>query len=468
MGSVEKWSPKVLIIPIEAQGHWAPVLPLLHQLVLKKIGFTVLTTAERCDELRSYGANGAYEGVEVEFLEVFTDPSTKGLGPLIVPAMMKDFESYRGSGGFDRSKYTCMIADMFLYFCQDLADEWGIPTYCLITSPSYFALVMLHGDKLVSGGWTPFDVEKRDKFIELPGLENFKGVDVPQAVVHLQPNAFEKFPSATRRAAGLLINSFQEFDGKSADNLRHQLQSNPFPGKGVPKVYLIGPLLLLPGLSGSSEVKKRVEENESIFWLDKQEMSSVLFICFGSVRALDNRMVSAVAKALEDTGVPFIWALRLPPDQVSKDNLLPRGFEERTQGRGLVLTSWVPQKEILLHPSVGGFLSHCGYNSVMESMLGGVPIAGFPIYAEQGMNARHMVNELKAAVEIKGRIREFEAEEIAVSITKLMKGKEGKEARTNMHNLRKSAYAAVAERGSSLQNLQAFLAEILEPSASCS
>ncbi|KAG6548855.1 hypothetical protein Mapa_009617 [Marchantia paleacea] len=458
MGSVERPA-RALLFPVVAAGHWGPFLQLMLQLATKKLNFTVLADQGRCDELKAYQAKGAFGTLDVEFLEVYTDPNTLSLREELVRAMWTNLESYISNGDLDPSRYTCVISDMFLYFCQDLADEWGIPNYYYVTCPSYFGLVLLHGESVLDGGWIPQNPVKQKKFVDLPGLEMFTGGDIPMAVKGMQPDLFHVLPRAIKGSAGLVLNSFEEFEKKPLYDLRHQLKLNAIPGKGPPTVFTIGPLLLLPAFPGPLNDTKPGEKSQSILWLDKQQKSSVLFICFGSQRALSQPLITRISNALEDTGVPFLWALRFPP-QSSKNESLPEGFESRTQSRGLVLTSWVPQQEILLHPSVDGFLTHCGWNSILESMLGGVPIATFPLYAEQRMNRRYMVNEVKTAVEIKGEHGQYEAKEIAAAILKLMKGKEGVEARQNMQIMKEMAYAAMAEGGSSNKNLQKFLAEV--------
>ncbi|OAE24477.1 hypothetical protein AXG93_1615s1310 [Marchantia polymorpha subsp. ruderalis] len=459
MGSHVERPPRALLFPVVASGHWGPFLQLILQLATKKLNFTLLADRGRCDELKAYQAKGAFATIDVEFLEVYTDPSTLSLRKDLVPAMWTNLESFISNGEFDPSRYTCMISDMFLYFCQDLADKWGIPNYFYVTCPTYFGLVLLHGEGIVDGGWIPQNPVKRKQFLDLPGLEMFTGGDMPMALTEMEPDLFHLLPRAIKGSAGLVFNSFEEFEKKPLSDLRDQLKLNAMPGKGPPTVFTIGPLLLLPGIPGALDDTKPVEKSESIAWLDKQQKSSVLFICFGSQRELPEPLITGIASGLEDTGVPFLWALRIPP-QSSKIESLPEGFESRTQSRGLVLTSWVPQQEILLHPSVGGFLTHCGWNSILESMLGGVPIAAFPLYAEQRMNQRYMVNAVKTAVAIEGEHGQYEAKEIAAAIMRLLKGKEGVEARQNMQIMKEMAYAAMEEGGSSHKNLQNFLAEV--------
>ncbi|XVF71102.1 hypothetical protein PTKIN_Ptkin12aG0008200 [Pterospermum kingtungense] len=146
-------------------------------------------------------------------------------------------------------------------------------------------------------------------------------------------------------------------------------------------------------------------------WLDKQPPSSVVFLCFGSNGSFGVDQVKEIARALEQGGHRFLWSLRRAPDAtngttaspIDYDNVeevLPEGFLDRTAEIGKII-GWAPQVTILGHPSIGGFVSHCGWNSTLESIWFGVPIATWPLFAEQQMNAFELVTELELAVEIK-------------------------------------------------------------------
>jgi len=133
---------------------------------------------------------------------------------------------------------------------------------------------------------------------------------------------------------------------------------------------------------------------------------------------------------------------------------LPSGFLERTKEQGMVVPSWAPQSEILGHGSVGGFLSHCGWNSTLESVVHGVPLITWPLFAEQRMNAVVMSEGLKVGV--RARVSEnglVERVEIAEMIKCLMEEEEGREMRKRMKELKEDAANAIKEDGSSTKTL---------------
>ena len=130
-------------------------------------------------------------------------------------------------------------------------------------------------------------------------------------------------------------------------------------------------------------------------WLDKQEKQSVVYVALGSEMTPTENDVTELAFGLELSGLPFVWALRKQHDSVD----LPDGFEERTRDRGVVWRNWAPQIRILSHESVGGFVTHCGWSSVIEGLRFGQPLIMLPLWGDQGLNARAF-GEIKVGVQI--------------------------------------------------------------------
>ncbi|KAL9263712.1 putative UDP-rhamnose:rhamnosyltransferase 1 [Drosera capensis] len=133
-------------------------------------------------------------------------------------------------------------------------------------------------------------------------------------------------------------------------------------------------------------------------WLDKQEKGSVVYVALGSEVIPSLQMLEELALGLELSQVPFLWALRkAKADEVSLE--LPNGFEVRVRDRGLIWRNWAPQLLILEHSSVGGFLTHCGWNSTLDALQFGRPFILLPIYADQGINSRFL-EEKELGIEI--------------------------------------------------------------------
>ncbi|MQL69030.1 hypothetical protein Taro_001314 [Colocasia esculenta] len=126
-------------------------------------------------------------------------------------------------------------------------------------------------------------------------------------------------------------------------------------------------------------------------WLGKQQPGSVIYVAFGSEVKLSCAQVHEIALGLEQCELPFVWALRSPFDKSDELKALPIDFEERNKHRGLVCRGWVPQVRILAHPSVGGFLTHGGWNSIVEGLALGRALVLLPLMFDQGLNSRDLV-----------------------------------------------------------------------------
>uniref|UniRef100_A0A7N2LDA0 Uncharacterized protein n=1 Tax=Quercus lobata TaxID=97700 RepID=A0A7N2LDA0_QUELO len=197
------------------------------------------------------------------------------------------------------------------------------------------------------------------------------------------------------------------------------------------KIVPVGPLVQDP--------VEKDEKKEIIEWLNGKEPSSAVFVSFGSKYFLSMEEMQEIAYGVELSMVNFIWVVRFPQgEKVNLQMALPKGFLDSIGDRGMVVEGWAPQKTILKHSSIGGFVSHCGWSSVMESMKFGVPIILMPMHLDQPVNAR-LVEALGAGVEVKrdtnGRL---EREEVAKVIRKVLVEKtpkrKAKELRENMEN----------------------------------
>nr|XP_027067788.1 zeatin O-glucosyltransferase-like [Coffea arabica] len=204
-------------------------------------------------------------------------------------------------------------------------------------------------------------------------------------------------------------------------------------------------------------------------WLDKQAPNSVIYISFGSSVSVSDDEAKEIAIGLEKSGQKFIWVLR-DADKVGifygevRKAQLPEGFEERIKGRGIVVSDWAPQLEILGHSSTGDFMSHCGWNSCMESISMGVPVAAWPMHSDQPRNSILMAKVLKIALLIRDWSRQ---DEFMTSITienavrRLMDSTEGEEMRQRAKELSKRVEESIRDGGDSRLEMDSFTAHIL-------
>jgi hypothetical protein len=257
-------------------------------------------------------------------------------------------------------------------------------------------------------------------------------------------------------ADGIIVNTVAELE---PGLLAAIAEGRCVPGRAPPPLYTIGPVLDF-GVRADD-----ASDEACVRWLDAQPRASVVFLCFGSLGWFDAAKAREVATGLERSGHRFLWALRGPPAAGSRhpsdadlDELLPEGFLERTEGRGLVWPKWAPQKAVLAHQAVGGFVTHCGWNSTLESLWHGVPLAPWPLYAEQHLNAFELVSAVGVAVamEVDRKRGDFvEAPELERAVRALMGGgEEGRRAREKAAEMKAACRKAVGEGGSSRVALQ--------------
>ncbi|KAL4599654.1 hypothetical protein ACB092_11G141800 [Castanea dentata] len=244
------------------------------------------------------------------------------------------------------------------------------------------------------------------------------GVAMTCFALHAMKNPGEDFPfpklhlhdymkvSFARSSNIVLIKTFRELGGKYIDLLSSLIER---------KVVPVGPL-----------VEDPVHEDEkakTIDWLDKKKGSSTVFVSLGSEYFLSKEEMEEIAHGLELSKVDIKWVVRFPLGEKFKlEEALPEGFLERVGERGIVVEDWAPQAKILRHSSIGGFVSHCGWSSVIESIKFGVPIIAIPMQLDQPLNAR-VVEEVDVGMEVKrDRDGKLERIEVATVIREVVMG----------------------------------------------
>ncbi|KAK6131858.1 hypothetical protein DH2020_034398 [Rehmannia glutinosa] len=208
----------------------------------------------------------------------------------------------------------------------------------------------------------------------------------------------------------VLIKTFRELEGKYIDFLSELTRK---------KIVPVGPLVQ----NNNNNNDNNNEKSDLIEWLDRKDRRSTIFASFGSEYFLSENEIEQIACGLELSGVNFVWALRFPTgENINIHEKLPLGFLERVGERGMVVEGWAPQQRILSHLSVGGFLSHCGWSSVMEGLYWGVPIVAAPMNLDQPLNAR-LVEEVGVGEEVvRSREGEIDRGEVARVVRNVVAG----------------------------------------------
>lgn len=287
------------------------------------------------------------------------------------------------------------VLDMFCTTMIDIANKFMVPSYIIFTSNAAFLGFLSHllvrHEKVGGVEFFPSDPDSVIPSFEHPVPTNV----LPGAVLDKTGGGYEAFlyhGTRIQECKGVIVNSFVELEPYAFDSVKG----------GSPTVYAVGPLL---------EDKKECNSTgwiEIKNWLDNQPLKSVIFLCFGTNGCFSEPQLEQMAIALERSGHRFLWSIRkqppkdtfgAPTEYTNLEDALPDGFIERVKEQGMVC-GWAPQVEVLAHGAIKGFLSHCGWNSILESLVYGVPIATWPLAAEQQLNAFGLVRELGLAVEL--------------------------------------------------------------------
>ncbi|KAL2923545.1 Zeatin O-xylosyltransferase [Bienertia sinuspersici] len=259
--------------------------------------------------------------------------------------------------------------------------------------------------------------------------------------------------------SGWLYNTSKVIDGKYIQ-LLEKLSAND-----KIKHYAVGPL-------NPVETKNTSEghRHKCLEWLDKQEKGSVIFVSFGSTTSMKDEQITELAMGLERSAQKFIWVVRradigdvFTGSSEVKTPELPEGFEERVKNRGMVVREWAPQLEILQHSSVGGFMSHCGWNSCIESISMGVVIAAWPMHSEQPRNAVMITDELRIGILLRDWVHRDEVVSsgtIENVVTRLMASDEGEGIRKRAAEVGDAVRASVAKGGVSRLEMNSFISHI--------
>ncbi|KAF7082567.1 hypothetical protein CFC21_086438 [Triticum aestivum] len=462
--------PHVLLLCSPCMGHLIPFAELARRLVADHgLAATLLFATATDAPSEQYAALAASmpDGVDLLMLPAPPADALPPSTPMPERVMQAAVSAVPHVRDIARSltstaPLAALVVDMASVPARDVATELGVPCYMFFTSPWILLSLFLHLPELDAG----LVGEYRDATepIRLPGCVPIHAHELPGFLLaDRSSDTYAVLLSLAKdatRVNGILVNTFREVEpavGEGADCV-----------KGMP-VHAVGPLVWTRPVAVG--VNRELEHARLITWLDQQARGSVVFLSFGSGGTLTRRQTTELALALEATGRPFIWAAKRPQEDTADGaffgterggdddplGFLPRGFIERTSGVGRVLLSWAPQTAILAHAAVGCFVTHCGWNSSLESILNGVPMVGWPLYAEQKMNAAMLEVHAGVAARVNAAGPAGDGfvckEEIVSVIRRVMDGDEATTMRKRLDELRDGGTHALAMDGFSTLTL---------------
>ncbi|CAN6834571.1 unnamed protein product [Brassica oleracea] len=443
--------PHMMVFPFPAQGHLLPLLDLTHQLCLRGVNVSVIITPQNLQYLSPLLSAHPSSVTSVVFpfpphpslppgVENVKDLGNSGSLPIMSSLrQLRDpitlwFRSHQ-------SPPVALVSDFFLGWTHDLCHQIGIPRFAFFSSGPFLASVLQFCfDNIKSRTKDPV------RFSDLPGAPVFEEDHLPSVFRRSLQSPSRDLETVKAESSmnflsyGCVFNTAECLEAEYVEYVKQRV--------GHDRVFGVGPLCLL-GLDQVGTV--RSSSCPLLSWLDGCPERSVLYICFGSQKALTKEQCDALALGLEKSLTRFVWVVKKDP--------VTEGFEERVAGRGVVVRGWAPQLEVLRHVAVGGFLSHCGWNSVLEGLTSGTMILGWPMEADQFVNARLLVEDLDVAVRVcEGDGTVPDPVELGRVIGETM-GESGRELGARAEEMRRKLVGSVTE-GSSFADLERLVREV--------
>ncbi|GMY32120.1 crocetin glucosyltransferase, chloroplastic-like [Fagus crenata] len=459
-----------LLVTFPAQGHINPALQFAKRLISLGAHVTFATSDSAYRRMTESSpppnglsfasfSDGYDDGVRPEddpenYLNVLKQNGSKTLTDLIV------------SSANQGRPFNCLVYTLLLPWAADVARELHVPSALLWIQPAMvldiyyyyfngFANVISEGTKDPSC------------LIQLPGLPLLTSRDLPSFLLASNTHAFALLSFQAQIEAlekethlRVLVNTFDALEPEALTAIK--------------KLNLVGVGPLIPSafLDGKDPSDKSFggdliqtsKDHYYIEWLNSKAESSVVYVSFGSLSVLTKPQMEELARGLLESGYSFLWVIRDTDRNGKEEKEIEKlSCREELEEKGMIVT-WCSQVEVLSHPQLGCFVTHCGWNSSLESLVSGVPVIGFPQWTDQGTNAKLIQDVWKTGVRV--NVNEegiVESDEIKRCLELVMgDGERGEEMRKNAKKWKELAREAAKEGGSSYNNLKAFVDEIEE------
>nr|AYC63490.1 UDP-glycosyltransferase [Scoparia dulcis] len=466
----ERRKAHAIVFPVPYQGHINPMINLTLKLASKGITVTFVHTEFVHNTLvKAQKHNMAQE------VDIFSDARASGLDiryttisdgyPLDFdrdlrfeefwcgvmrdfPARVSDFVEKMIKS--DPSSAYFLVADTWFHWLPSIAKKYNIASVSFWTQPALVFSMIYHLDLLKQNGHLSLKGDVEEEINYLPGVESINTRDImaylkiERKEIAMYENVFLIFEDA-KETDFVLHNTVQELESRTLSALNESLPN-----------YAIGPVNFFQAPSSAASKSLR-SESDCNKWLDSKPPGSVLYVSFGSLVQMNKQMVEEVAYGLLQSEVNFIWVVR-SSILGSESDILPVGFEDETKDRGLIVP-WCNQIEVLSHPAVAGFLTHCGWNSTLESMWCGVPMICYPIYFEQPTNKKLVVEEWKIGISLSDGPA-VNREEVSEKIRSIISGDTSELLKKQIKKIQSILRNAVDSDGSSEKNFDKFVEDL--------
>eukprot|EP00262_Sarcandra_glabra_P001482 TRINITY_DN1159_c0_g2_i2.p1 TRINITY_DN1159_c0_g2~~TRINITY_DN1159_c0_g2_i2.p1 ORF type:complete len:510 (-),score=47.68 TRINITY_DN1159_c0_g2_i2:129-1658(-) len=467
----------MFFLPFMAPGHMIPMIDMAKSFAERGVKVTIITTTSIASHIEKTIERASESCAQIELCILRFPSKEVGLpegldnvnsvpSPEFLPLFFKAIDLLQEPvEQLLRDHHpNCIVSDMFIPWTVDAADKFGIPTL-FFSGSGYFSRCVSE----ILYRYKPHENVATDTepFI-IPGLPHpikITKAELPNSVK--SADGFKSIMDRSRRAEmksyGVVMNSFYELEPAYADHYVKELKK---------KSWHIGPVSLCNRINidkAERGKKASIDQADCLKWLDTKNPSSVIYVCFGSVSKFTTEQLCELALGLEASNRDFIWVVRDGMIKMENEKeWLPQGFEERLNGKGLIIRGWAPQILILDHPSIGGFMTHCGWNSILESVSAGVPMITWPLFAEQFINEKLITQVLETGISVGAGVWAVWEEKVLVpreavekAVGELMGGGEEVEGMWNRaRELREMAKRSVEKGGSSYMDMGLLIEEL--------
>ncbi|XP_031495854.1 gallate 1-beta-glucosyltransferase 84A24-like [Nymphaea colorata] len=470
MASTADRRPYVMLVALAAQGHLNPMLRFASRLASKSVDVTLALTPNAYQQILNarsdhpagtpiHVADGDHR-VRVE-IRPFSDGFEPGADRSRDMNLYLDQLAAVGSASLSElivdlarqgRPVSCLVGNQFTSWVADVAARLGIPCATLwIQSCAVFAAYYRYHHEPSQFQETAGDI------LKFPTLPPIRFEDLPSLVRPDNP-----YPFYTR----LLNSQFEKMKSyrwvfaNSADELERQVIDSMAELQPIKPVGPLVPFALL-GRRGTCDVRADLwaAELNCLEWLDGQPDNSVIYVSFGSYLTFPAQQMAELAWGLKNSGTRFMWMVK--PKVDDSDSGLPEDFVDEGLDRGRVVP-WCPQTDVLRHRAVAGFLTHCGWNSTLETIAAGVPVIAFPSWSDQPTNAKFIVDVYRLGVRLQvGPDGLVSREEVKRCIGEVMAGEAAAEMRQEALRWKDVVTRAAADGGTSDQNIQEFVDDLI-------
>uniref|UniRef100_A0A1J3CEY9 Glycosyltransferase n=1 Tax=Noccaea caerulescens TaxID=107243 RepID=A0A1J3CEY9_NOCCA len=448
-----------LLIPYPFQGHVNPFVHLAIKLASQGITVTFVNTHYNHHQINSgdiFAGVRSESGLDIRYATVSDglpigfdrslnhDQYQSSLLHVFSAHVEELVASLVGEG------VNVMIADTFFVWPSIIAKKFGLVCVSFWTEAALVFSLYYHMDLLRINGHFGAQETRGDLIDYIPGVKAInpkdtasylQETDISSVVHQIIIKAFED----VKKVDFVLCNTIHQFEDKTIQALNSK---TPF--------YAIGPIIPFNLQTGSSVTTSLWSESDCTKWLDAKPDGSVIYISFGSYAHVTKKDLVEIAHGVLTSKVNFVWVVR--PDIVSSDenNPLPENFESEAGDRGIVIP-WCCQMTVLSHRSIGGFLTHCGWNSILESIWCEVPLLCFPLLTDQVTNRKLVVDDWEIGMNLCEDRSFVGRDEVKMSIDRLMCGKSRDEVKEAIRRVKMSLEGALRSDGSSGKNLGLFI-----------